>query len=159
MNFEMNNDLLTVYTIGHGRHPLAYFLSLLRKSKIEFLCDVRSVARSRWPQFNGAVLFEELRLNKIGYEHLPECGGKIIAKQQDLVSGIERILELSSDVRTAIMCSESQPLTKHKIPKANCHRIGLLSPLLKANGASRIIHILPDAGELEFDEAAVASIW
>ena len=155
----MKNDLLTVYSIGHGRHSFAYFQSLLERYQIEFLCDVRSIARSRWPQFNGQVLSEELRAGKIGYEHLPECGGKVIANPKDLASGIERILELGSDVRTAIMCSESQPLTKHKIPRANCHRVGLLSPLLKVNGAGRIIHILPDGGALEFDEAAVSSIW
>lgn len=155
----MINDSLTVYTIGHGRHSFHFFLTLLQKHKIAFLCDVRSVARSRWPQFNGAVLSEELQKNKIGYEHLPECGGKTIAKPEDLMSGIERILELASDVRTAIMCSESQPLTKHKIPRANCHRVGLLSPLLKTNGATRIIHILPDGGAFEFDESAIESIW
>jgi hypothetical protein len=57
------------------------------------------------------------------------------------------------------MCSESQPLTNHKQPKANCHRVGLLSPLLKSKGATRIVHILPDGNSIEFDEAAVASIW
>ena len=42
-----------IYTIGHGRHPFAYFLELLKMFEVEFVCDVRSVARSRWPQFNG----------------------------------------------------------------------------------------------------------
>jgi uncharacterized protein (DUF488 family) len=155
----MKCDSVTVYTIGHGRHSFADFLALLQKYEIKFLCDVRSIARSRWVQFNGAVLSEELRKNGIGYEHLPECGGKTIAKPEDLAGGIERILELAADVRTAIMCSESQPLTNHKEPKANCHRVGLLSPLLKAKGANRIIHILPNGDSVEFDEAAVASIW
>jgi hypothetical protein len=117
------------------------------------------VARSRWVQFNGAVLSENLRENKIGYEHLPECGGKTVANPDDLARGIERILEISAEVKTAIMCSESQPLTNHKTPKANCHRVGLLSPRLKAKGAARIIHILPNGDSIEFDEAAVSSIW
>ncbi|MEP6924500.1 MAG: DUF488 domain-containing protein [Pyrinomonadaceae bacterium] len=155
----MKQNSITVYPIGHGRHPFAYFLELLRKYEIEFLCDVRSIARSRWVQFNGAVLSENLLENNIGYEHLPECGGKTIAAQEDLLGGIERILELSADVRTVIMCSESQPLTKHKIPRANCHRVGLLSPLLKTNGASQIIHILPNANAIKLDEATVPSIW
>ncbi len=155
----MQGESINVYTIGHGRHSFADFLALLQKYKIKFLCDVRSAARSRWVQFNGAVLSEELRKNGIGYEHLPECGGKTIATPEDLASGIERILELSADVRTAIMCSESQPLTKHKTPKANCHRVGLLSPLLKEKGAARILHVLPDGDSIEIDEAAVASIW
>jgi uncharacterized protein (DUF488 family) len=155
----MENNGLTVYSIGHGRHAWKDFLALLQRYEIEFLCDVRSAARSRWVQFNGAVLSEELRKNKIGYEHLPECGGKTIAKSEDLLRGIERIIELSADVRTTILCSESQPLTAHKQPRANCHRVGLIAPLLKQNGASRIIHILPDGNSIEFDEAAVASIW
>ena len=44
----------------------------------------RSVARSRWPQFNGGVLRELLAENGIGYEHLPETGGKTRPKQADL---------------------------------------------------------------------------
>ena len=155
----MDRNLITVYTIGHGRHSFAYFLELLRKYDIAFLSDVRSVARSRWVQFNGAVLSEELRASGIGYEHLPECGGKTVAKTEDLERGIERILEISAEVRTAIMCSESQPLTNHKVPRANCHRVGLLSPLLKTKGASRIVHILPNGNPTEFDESAVPSIW
>jgi uncharacterized protein (DUF488 family) len=155
----LEGNLITVYTIGHGRHPFADFLSLLQKYDIEFLCDVRSVARSRWVQFNGAVLSENLRENGIGYEHLPECGGKNAPVPEDLARGGERILELSAELRTAIMCSESQPLTAHKTPKANCHRVGLLSPLLKSKGAGRIVHILPNGDSIEFDEAAVSSIW
>ncbi|MGI8849313.1 MAG: DUF488 domain-containing protein [Pyrinomonadaceae bacterium] len=155
----MKSDSSTVYTIGHGRHSWTDFLALLQKYEIAFLCDVRSVARSRWVQFNSAVLQENLRENKIGYEHLPECGGKVIAKPRDLAQGIERILELSAEVKTVIMCSESQPLTKHKTPRANCHRVGLLSPLLMAKGTPRVIHILPNGDSIKFDESAVASIW
>lgn len=150
---------ITVYTIGHGRHSWKDFLALLRQFEIEFLCDVRNFARSRWVQFNGKILEANLRENKIGYEHLPETGGKIRAKTEELNCGVERILEIASEARTAIMCSESQPLTKHKIPRANCHRVGLLSPLLKAKGAERIIHILPDGEQIEFDESNMPSLW
>lgn len=150
---------ITVYSIGHGRHAWQDFLALLRKYEIAFLCDVRSAARSRWVQFNGAVLSANLRENNIGYEWLPECGGKVAAKTEDLERGIERILEIAAEVRTAMMCSESQPLTKHKVPRANCHRVGMLAPLLRAKGAARIIHILPNGDAIEFDESAVPSIW
>ncbi len=155
----MQDNQITVYTIGHGRHSFQYFLELLQKFEIEFLCDVRSAARSRWVQFNAAVLAAELRKNNIGYEHLPETGGKVAAKTEDLNRGIERILELAADVKTAIMCSESKPLTDHKLPRANCHRVGLLSPLLKSRGADRIVHILPDGNSIELDEAFVPSVW
>jgi hypothetical protein len=119
---------------------------------------VRSAARSRWPQFNGLVLQELLRENGIGYEHLPETGGKTKPKPEDLARGIDRIVEIAADVRTAIMCSESRPLSQHKQPRANCHRVGMLAPLLKAKGAG-IIHILPNGEKIEFDESVVPSIW
>lgn len=151
--------MVTIYTIGHGRHAFADFLALLRQHKIEFMCDVRSVARSRWPQFNGLVLKELLNENGIGYEHLPETGGKLKPKPEELARGIDRIIEIASELRTVIMCSESQPLSKHKIPRANCHRVGMLAPMLKAKGVSRIIHILPNGEAAEFDEASLPSIW
>lgn len=149
---------VTVHTIGHGRHPWADFLALLRRHEIELLCDVRSVARSRWVQFNGQVLDAALRRARIGYEWLPECGGKKIAPPEELARGLDRIVELAADARVAIMCSESQPLTKHATPRANCHRVGLLSTPLRERGA-RVVHILPDGETLEMDESKLPSIW
>jgi uncharacterized protein (DUF488 family) len=148
-----------IYTIGHGRHAFADFLELLRKYDIEFLCDVRSVARSRWPQFNGLVLEELIRDNGIGYEHLPETGGKTKPKPEDLARGLDRIIEIASELNTVIMCSESKPLSPHKVPRANCHRVGMLAPMLRAKGIERMIHILPNGESIEFDESVVPSIW
>lgn len=155
----MRHDPHAVYTIGHGRHPFAYFLSLLKQHEVALVCDVRSVARSRWPQFNGRVLAELLSENGIGYEWIPECGGKVIAPPEDFARGLERIVELAADTRIALMCSESQPLTKHSPrPRANCHRVGLLAVPLKKRGV-RLLHILPDGRLLELDEAAIPSVW
>jgi len=151
--------MTTIYTIGHGRQSWAEFLALLQKYDIEFLCDVRSVARSRWIQFNRKVLEANLAENIIGYEWLPETGGKFKPVPEDLNRGVERILEIAAEAKTAIMCSESQPLTKHKIARANCHRVGMLAPLLKAKAAAKIVHILPNGDSIEFDESAVDSIW
>ncbi|MBX3299909.1 MAG: DUF488 domain-containing protein [Acidobacteria bacterium] len=150
---------MTIWTIGHGRHEFKYFLELLRQYDIEFVIDVRSFARSRWPQFNGKVLFELLRENGIGYEQLPETGGKTRPKPDDLEWGIGRIIEIASETRTVLMCSESHPLSSHKIPRANCHRIGLLAPLLRSKGVEQIVHILPNGCNIELDESAVPSIW
>lgn len=151
--------MTTLYTIGHGRHSFADFLALLQKHRVKFACDVRAFARSRWPQFNGAVLRELLNENGIGYEHLPETGGKLKPEPADLARGIERIVEIASEVATVIMCSESAPLSKHKQPRANCHRVGMLSPMLRAKGVERIIHILPNGETIEFDESAVPTAW
>ena len=150
--------MTTIYTIGHGRHPFKDFLALLKKHNVEFLCDVRSVARSRWPQFNGLVLSELLRENGIGYEHLPECGGKTKPAPEDLARGVDRIVEISAEIPTVIMCSESKPITDHKVRRANCHRVGLLAPILRAKGL-RVIHILPNGEDLELDESLIPSIW
>lgn len=149
----------TIYSIGHGRHPFADFLALLRKYEIEFVSDVRSFARSRWPQYNGLVLAELLNENGIGYEHLPETGGKNNPVPADVEWGVNRLIEIASEMRTVMMCSESKPLTDHKQPRANCHRVGKLAPLLRAKGVERIIHILPNGESMEFDESAVPSIW
>ncbi len=151
--------MTTIYTIGHGRHPFNYFLGLLRKYQIEFVCDVRAYARSRWPQYNGLVLAGLLDQSGIGYEHIPETGGKNKPKPEDLAWGVNRIVEIASDVPTVIMCSESKPLSDHKQPRANCHRVGMLSPLLRAKGIRQIVHILPNGDTAEFDESSVPSIW
>jgi uncharacterized protein (DUF488 family) len=151
--------MTTLYTIGHGRHPFDYFLGLLKQHGVEFVVDVRAFARSRWPQFNGRVLQELLTDRGIGYEHLPETGGKMRPKPEDLARGIDRIIEIASEVPTAIMCSESAPLSKHKQPRANCHRVGMLSPMLRTKGVERIIHILPNGEATELDESAIPSIW
>ncbi|HEX8162039.1 MAG TPA: DUF488 domain-containing protein [Pyrinomonadaceae bacterium] len=154
----MTSAAPTVYTVGHGRHPWAYFLGLLERHGIELVCDVRSAARSRWPQYNGQVLAAALRAARIGYEWLPECGGKVVAPPAELARGLDRIMELAAEARVALMCSESQPLTAHAQPRAHCHRVGLLAPPLRARGA-RLIHILPDGATLEIDEASLPSIW
>jgi hypothetical protein len=105
------------------------------------------------------VLAELLRENGVGYEHLPETGGKSNPTQEDRERGVDRIVEIASEVRTVIMCSESQPLTAHKSPRANCHRVAMLAPLQRARGVERIIHIWPNVETTEFDESAVQSIW
>ena len=151
--------MTAIHTIGHGRHDFKYFLELLQKHNIEFVVDVRAFARSRWPQFNGLVLQELLRENGIGYEHIPETGGKNKPKPDDLEWGVNRIVEIASEVSTAIMCSESKPLSDHKVPRANCHRVGMLSPLLREKGIDTIAHILPNGETTEFDESEVPSIW
>jgi len=149
----------TIYSIGHGRHPFAYFLELLQKHEIEFVCDVRAFARSRWPQFNGLVLQELLNENGIGYEHIPETGGKNKPTREDLEWGVNRIIEIAAGHRTAMMCSESKPLSDHKTPRANCHRVGMLAPMLRAKGIATIAHILPNGESIEFDESGVPSVW
>src|ERR687893_2314977 len=96
----------TIYTVGHGRHSWADFLALLKRYEIEVLCDVRSAARSRWPQFNGQVLAASLKRAGLGYEWLPECGGRVVAPPEGLNRGVERSIEVGAAGRVALVCSE-----------------------------------------------------
>jgi uncharacterized protein (DUF488 family) len=148
----------TIYTIGHGRLPIAEFIANLKRHGVALVCDVRSAARSRWPQYNGPALARALEAEGIGYEHLPECGGKIIAPLEEQARGIDRIVELAAEIPVALMCSEGQPLTKHATPRANCHRVAMLAIPLKRRGA-HVVHILPDGEAIELDEERVPSEW
>ena len=85
--------------------------------------------------------------------------GKNKPSPVDLEWGLNRIIEIASGHRTAMMCSESKPLSDHKIPRANCHRVGMLAPKLRAKGVAAIVHILPNGEPTEFDESGVSSIW
>jgi uncharacterized protein (DUF488 family) len=155
----MSSSLNTIHTIGHGRGPFEDFLRSLKEHDIELVCDVRSAARSRWPQYNGRVLEALLADSGVGYEWLPECGGKVAVPTEDFNRGLDRIMELAAETRIALMCSESQPLSTHSKPRANCHRVGMLAPKLRARGA-HIRHILPGGrGAIEVDEASLFSIW
>ena len=83
----------------------------------------------------------------------------MVAPPDELARGLDRIMELADELQVVLMCSESQPLTKHvRERRANCHRVGLLAMPLRARGA-QIIHILPDGTTMEIDESAVPSIW
>lgn len=148
----------TIYTIGHGRMPIDEFIANLKRHDVGVVCDVRSAPRSRWPQFNAAALARHLAAAGIGYEHLPECGGKLIATPEERRRGLDRIVELAAEVPVALMCSESRPLTTHVTPRANCHRVAMLSIPLKKRGA-RVVHILPDGDPMEIDEERVPSEW
>ena len=148
----------TIYTIGHGRSPIDAFIANLTRRGVAVVCDVRSAPRSRWPQFNQAALARALAAAGIGYEHLPECGGKVIAPPQELARGLDRIVELAREAPIAIMCSESRPLTTHATPRANCHRVAMLSIPQKKRGA-HVEHILPDGETIELDEERVPSEW
>ena len=148
----------TIYTIGHGRLPLESFISNLNSQNVAFVCDVRTSPRSRWPQFNGPALQRALNAHGIGYEHLPECGGKMIAAPEELARGLDRIVELAREMPVAIMCSEGQPLTAHVVPRANCHRTTMLSVPLKKRGAE-IVHILPSGDTIQMDEGRIPSEW
>ena len=57
-----------LYTIGHSRHTMEYFISLLKKYNINYLLDVRSIPySSHAEQFNKENIMAALKTAGINY--------------------------------------------------------------------------------------------
>jgi len=143
-----------VYTVGHSTLPIERFLAMLRAHGIERLADVRTVPRSRRnPQFNAEAL--ALSLQAVGLEYVPlrELGGlrkpradspnagwcddsfrgyADYMQTPEFARGLERLLELGRERRTAIMCAEAVPW--------HCHR-SLVADALAVRGVP-VVEIL-----------------
>jgi uncharacterized protein (DUF488 family) len=151
----------TVFTIGHSTLPIEQFVAVLTAYAIERLADVRAVPRSRRnPQFNSEALAVSLRDAGVEYVPLRELGGlrKPRADSQNtgwrnesfrgyadymqtapFVAGVERLVELSRERRTAIMCAEVLPW--------QCHR-SLVADALVARDIT-VVEILSETGYRE----------
>ncbi len=150
----------TVFTIGHSTHPLDRFLELLARHEIEALIDIRRFPGSRaHPQFGLDTLAAALRKSGVEFHWHEALGGRR-HKQQDespnvglenkgfrnyadymltdeFRQGVEKLLEVARQKRTAIMCAEGLFW--------RCHR-RLVSDFLLANDVM-VQHIMP-TGEL-----------
>ena len=144
---------LSVWTIGHSTRSIDEFLELLGSFTITALIDVRTYPGSRrYPQFNKPSLAASLSEAGIDYQHFPELGGRRRAKPdslnmawrnemfrgyadymetQEFRDGINRLVKLATECRTAIMCAEAVWW--------RCHR-SLIADYLKAKGAT-VLHI------------------
>jgi len=130
-------------TIGHSRHPLERFVSLLEEAQATAVADVRSAPVSRLsPHFNRGALAVSLAGQGIAYVFLgKELGGR--PKQQSLLTagaadyekmaaspefrvGLARLTEAAERHRVAVMCSEADPL--------DCHRCLLIGRALAGGG-------------------------
>jgi uncharacterized protein (DUF488 family) len=132
----MELDTPLVCTIGHSNRPIGTFVELLRANEIVQVLDVRTVPRSRHnPQFNRETLAESLGALNIGYTHLPGLGGLRHARADSLNTGwnnlsfrgyadymqspefaenVQRVAELSTRERCALMCAEAVPWRCHR---------------------------------------------
>ena len=160
----------TIWTIGHSTRSRPEFIDLLKVPGIQTLIDVRSFPGSRrYPHFNKENLRVWLADAAMDYVHLPELGGRRRAKPDSLNmawrnesfrgyadymetaafrQGIERLLELGKDKRTAIMCSEAVWW--------RCHR-SLIADYLKAKGI-KVLHILSETKTEEHPFTSAARI-
>jgi uncharacterized protein (DUF488 family) len=146
-----------IYTIGHSTRPIDAFLSLLERSQISRLVDVRAFPGSRrHPHFNREALADTLRRHGVEYLHRPSLGGRRrlqraappsawrnesfhayaeYMRTADFHGALEELMRLAPERPTTIMCSEAVPW--------RCHRT-LISDALTARGVI-VEHIL-DAG-------------
>jgi uncharacterized protein (DUF488 family) len=145
---------LTIWTIGHSTRSIEEFILLLVSQDIRLLADVRRFPGSRrHPQFGKEALASSLERSGIQYVHLQELGGRRATKAdspntgwrnaafrgyadymmtEDFKAGIERLLTLAGQQRTAVMCAEALWW--------QCHR-GLIADYLKASG-HEVLHIM-----------------
>ncbi|MFW6093640.1 MAG: DUF488 family protein [Pseudomonadota bacterium] len=146
-----------IYTVGHSTRTLPEFETILEEAGIGTVVDVRAIPRSRTnPQFNREVLREELAKLGIGYEHVPDLGGrrgksKTIAGEvnawwentgfhnyadhaltESFRAGLARLLELAQQSRCAIMCAEAVWW--------RCHR-RIIADYLLERGV-RVLHLM-----------------
>jgi uncharacterized protein (DUF488 family) len=145
---------LSVWTIGHSTRPIDELVAALQSYRIGTLVDVRTYPGSRrYPQFNKPNLAASLAGVAIQYQHFPELGGRRRAKpdsvnmawrnemfrgyadhmeSEEFREGIDQLLGLARESRTAVMCAEAVWW--------KCHR-SLIADYLKAKGVT-VLHIL-----------------
>ena len=129
-------DTPLVCTIGHSNRSIGIFVELLRANGIVRVLDVRTMPPSRHnPQFNRERLAESLGALYIGYAHLPGLGGLRHARADSANTGwnnlsfrgyadymqssefaenVQRVAELATSERCALMCAEAVPWRCHR---------------------------------------------
>jgi uncharacterized protein (DUF488 family) len=157
------DSALTILTIGHSRHPLERFLSLLAGAQVTAIADVRSSPASRFsPHFNKNALAASLAGQGIGYVFLgKELGGRParlemytdgradyekMAASPEFRAGLAQLSETAERRRVAAMCSEADPL--------DCHRCLLVGRAL-AEAGHDVAHILASgdiASQVEIED-------
>lgn len=157
---------MTIHTIGHSDILTSDFIKLLNAAGIETLVDVRSSPYSRYaPQFNRENLIRTLQKTPVRYlfmggqlggypKDAPIYRGKhpdydLLRKQAFYIDGLNKLLEISSTSKVAIMCSEEDPYT--------CHRRALIGFDLHERGV-KVVHIQGDSPICEDDYKDMAVI-
>ena len=129
-------DKPLVCTIGHSNRSIGTFVELLMANEIVRVLDVRTVPRSRHnPQFNRETLAESLGPLDVAYTHIPGLGGLRHAQADSLNTGwnnlsfrgyadymqspefaenVQRVAELATSERCALMCAEAVPWRCHR---------------------------------------------
>jgi uncharacterized protein (DUF488 family) len=153
----------TILTIGHSRHPLERFLSLLDAAQVTAIADVRSAPMSRFsPQFNKNALAASLAKHGVDYVFLGRAlGGRPgrpelytdgradyekMAASPEFRAGLALLMEAAELHRVAAMCAEADPL--------DCHRCLLVGRALAEAGVD-VAHVLASgeiASQMEIED-------
>lgn len=134
---------MKIYTVGYGDKSFEQFVSILKKHGIERIVDVRSFPQSKWKEYTKETLKQSLPNHEITYSHLPQLGGyrnqgyQQYMKTQEFKKGIEKLIDMSSKAKTAIMCLESYP--------SGCHRRFISQRLQEKN--CEVIHLIGKKGK------------
>ena len=150
----MGGSNQTLWTIGHSTRSFEEFLALLEEYRIRLLADVRHFPRSRRVPWTAKVsLAKALSDRGVAYEHFEDLGGFRKASHDstntawhnsgfrgyadymdtpEFSAALDRLIAVSRDRRTAIMCAEALPW--------KCHRWLLADALVPRD--IRVIHIL-----------------
>ena len=120
------------FTVGHSNRSITEFIDILRDASIGLVVEMRRLPESRaYPQFDSDRLAASLAEVQIAYEHVKPLGGRRgrvdavpaqtngawrnrsfhnyadYALSQEFRKGLDRLLELGTKRRCAIMCSEA----------------------------------------------------
>ena len=162
----MNPKIPTLWTIGHSNHTMSKFLDMLDQNQIQKIIDVRSTpysSHANW--FDETELPEVLRTNGVAYTHAgKDLGGRPTAPEQygpdgraqyDLMAltrnfrmGLTQVLASARIRRTALMCTEKDPLRCHRTLMV-CHELTTQEDI-KDN--LNIVHILADGALITHEE-------
>lgn len=163
--------MLTVFTIGHSTRTWKAFLELLRAHGIKRVADVRTIPRSRHnPQFNRETLSTKLRSARIGYVHLRKLGGLRHARRDspntgwhnasfrgfadymqtpDFDVGLNRLIKLAKQKKTALMCAEAVPWRCHRSLIADALVVRGIRVQNIIGGKRSQIHLLTSFGHVQ----------
>lgn len=164
-----DDQMVTIYSVGHSNQSLASFLAVLQRHGIQSLVDVRSAPYSRYvPHFNRPELEDAVERRGIRYVYLgDELGGRPpgdefydeddrvlyyrAARAPFFLHGLSKLIDEGGVYRTAIMCSEEDP--------TNCHRHLLIARVLETQDV-RVLHIRGDGREqTEEDLKPAPTLW
>jgi uncharacterized protein (DUF488 family) len=130
---------MEIYTLGTSNRSQEEFLEILKQYKIETVLDVRHWPTSRlFPHFKKENLEKFLRENGIEYYHFEKLGGyreggyENYMKGKEFKEGIEELIKIAKNKKTAIVCAERFPW--------KCHRTFISQELEKKN--FKVIHII-----------------